>query len=136
MAIYLWSRWEIKGASCFTQKGGFLVTRLAFGVASQIWCSFITFPLYVIIAQMGSEFKKSIISESVESSLQRWRCRVQVAAGTRRLLLVEDHNTNSDQIPLTEEITSANDDDDDDDEVSSWRRRSLEQEQMRAWAGP
>ncbi|XP_019182461.1 PREDICTED: MLO-like protein 4 [Ipomoea nil] len=77
VAVYLWSLWEIKGASCFTRNHSFLVIRLAIGVASQIWCSFITFPLYVIVAQMGSEYKKAIISESVKKSLHRWRCRVK-----------------------------------------------------------
>nr|GMC94863.1 MLO-like protein 4 [Ipomoea batatas] len=77
VAVYLWSLWEIKGASCFTRNHSFLVIRLAMGVASQIWCSFITFPLYVIVAQMGSEYKKAIISESVKKSLHRWRCRVK-----------------------------------------------------------
>ncbi|XP_071915662.1 MLO-like protein 4 isoform X1 [Coffea arabica] len=73
MATYLWSLWEIKGASCFTENHSFLVIRLAFGLVSQFWCSFITFPLYVIIAQMGSKYKKSIVSENVRRSLHGWR---------------------------------------------------------------
>lgn len=52
MAMYIWSLWETKGASCITGNPTFLVIRLAFGIISQFWCSFITFPLYVIVTQV------------------------------------------------------------------------------------
>ncbi|PPS13888.1 hypothetical protein GOBAR_AA06687 [Gossypium barbadense] len=51
MASFLWSLWEIKDPSCFMENRAFLATRLAFGIISQCWCSFITFPLYVIVTQ-------------------------------------------------------------------------------------
>ena len=44
---------------------------------SQFWCSFITFPLYVIITQMGSRFKKTVISDNVRKSLTGWQRRVK-----------------------------------------------------------
>ncbi|KAL3527224.1 hypothetical protein ACH5RR_011880 [Cinchona calisaya] len=72
MATYIWSLWEIRGPSCFTENHTFLVIRLTFGLISQFWCSFITFPLYVIIAQMGTKYKKSIVSEEVRRSLHGW----------------------------------------------------------------
>ncbi|PHT91098.1 hypothetical protein T459_06211 [Capsicum annuum] len=77
MATYIWSLWEIKGASCFTENHTFLVIRLSFGVISQFWCSFVTFPLYVIVAQMGSRYKKTIVSENVRTSLHGWRHKVK-----------------------------------------------------------
>ncbi|KAG8374743.1 hypothetical protein BUALT_Bualt10G0027600 [Buddleja alternifolia] len=77
MATYLWSLWEIKEPSCFRGDGSFLVIRLTFGVVSQFWCSFITFPLYVIVTQMGSKYKKTIISENVRKSLHGWRRKVK-----------------------------------------------------------
>nr|AFK45518.1 unknown [Lotus japonicus] len=77
MSTLLWSLWEIKDASCFMHNRRFIVIRLSFGVVSQIWCSFITFPLYVIITQMGSRFKKSVISENVRKSLSKWQRRVK-----------------------------------------------------------
>ncbi|CAI9110951.1 OLC1v1011061C1 [Oldenlandia corymbosa var. corymbosa] len=72
VAIYIWSLWEIKGPSCFSEEHAFVAIRLTFGLVSQFWCSFITFPLYVIIAQMGSKYKKSIVSENVRKSLHGW----------------------------------------------------------------
>ncbi|XP_015064050.1 MLO-like protein 4 isoform X1 [Solanum pennellii] len=77
MATYIWSLWEIKGSSCFTDNHTFLVIRLSFGVVSQFWCSFVTFPLYVIVAQMGSRYKKTIVSENVRTSLHGWRHKVK-----------------------------------------------------------
>ncbi|KAG5623306.1 hypothetical protein H5410_008524 [Solanum commersonii] len=77
MATYIWSLWEIKGSSCFTDNYTFLVIRLSFGVVSQFWCSFVTFPLYVIVAQMGSRYKKTIVSENVRTSLHGWRHKVK-----------------------------------------------------------
>ncbi|CAL5188161.1 unnamed protein product [Lathyrus oleraceus] len=77
MSTFLWSLWEIKEASCFMNNRTFVVIRLSFGVVSQVWCSFITFPLYVIITQMGSRFKKTVISENVRKSLSKWQRRVK-----------------------------------------------------------
>ncbi|KAG4988016.1 hypothetical protein JHK85_030999 [Glycine max] len=77
MATFLWSLWEIKDPSCFMSNRTFIVIRLSFGVTSQVWCSFITFPLYVIITQMGSRFKKTVVSENVRKSLSKWQRRVK-----------------------------------------------------------
>ncbi|CAJ1930423.1 unnamed protein product [Sphenostylis stenocarpa] len=77
MASFLWSLWEIKDPSCFMSNRTFIVIRLSFGVISQVWCSFITFPLYVIITQMGSRFKKTVVSENVRKSLSKWQRRVK-----------------------------------------------------------
>ncbi|OVA19626.1 Mlo-related protein [Macleaya cordata] len=77
MATFIWSLWEIRGPSCFMENRVFLVIRLTSGIVSQFWCSFITFPLYVIITQMGSRFKKSVVSENIRESLQGWHKRAK-----------------------------------------------------------
>ncbi|KAG6397602.1 hypothetical protein SASPL_143771 [Salvia splendens] len=77
MTTYIWSLWEIRAASCYTEDHALLAIRLTFGVVSQFWCSFITFPLYVIVAQMGSKFKKTIVSANVRQSLHGWRRKVK-----------------------------------------------------------
>ncbi|KAK9284697.1 hypothetical protein L1049_023873 [Liquidambar formosana] len=77
MATFIWSLWEIGEHSCFMKNRTFLVIRLTFGIISQCWCSFITFPLYIIITQMGSRFKRSILSKNVRRSLHGWRRRVK-----------------------------------------------------------
>ncbi|XP_031493879.1 MLO-like protein 4 isoform X2 [Nymphaea colorata] len=77
MATFIWSLWEIKSSRCFMRDGVFLVTRLSSGVVVQFWCSYGVLPLYVLIAQMGSKFKKALISENVRESLHGWRKRVK-----------------------------------------------------------
>ncbi|KAA0052955.1 hypothetical protein IC582_015108 [Cucumis melo] len=77
MATFIWSLWEIKEPSCFMDNETHVGIRLAFGVITQFWCSFITFPLYVIVTQMGSKVKKSLVSENVRNSLHQWKRRVK-----------------------------------------------------------
>ncbi|KAF8012671.1 hypothetical protein BT93_I0738 [Corymbia citriodora subsp. variegata] len=90
MATFIWSLWEIQGGSCFMDNNRFLVTRLTFGVVSQFWCSFVTFPLYVLVTQMGSSFKQALISENAWRSLSMWKqrasCRRSCTSSTQSLL--------------------------------------------------
>ncbi|CAA2971905.1 MLO 4 isoform X1 [Olea europaea subsp. europaea] len=95
MAAYIWSLWEVKGPSCYTEDRRFLVIRLTFGVVSQFWCSFITFPLYVIITQMGSKFKKTIISENVRRSLHGWQTKVKTRQESPGFALLTATSTSS-----------------------------------------
>ncbi|XP_031738410.1 MLO-like protein 4 isoform X2 [Cucumis sativus] len=81
MATFIWSLWEIKEPSCFMDNETYVGIRLAFGVITQFWCSFITFPLYVIVTQMGSKVKKSLVSENVRNSLHQWKRRVKARPG-------------------------------------------------------
>ncbi|KAJ7944154.1 MLO-like protein [Quillaja saponaria] len=96
MATFIWSLWEIKEASCFMTNRTFLAIRLSFGIVSQFWCSFITFPLYVIVTQMGSSFKKSVISENVRRSLAKWQRKVKDRQGSSAALLSTTRTTSSD----------------------------------------
>ncbi|KAK8694547.1 hypothetical protein V6N13_072096 [Hibiscus sabdariffa] len=95
MASFLWSLWEIKDPSCFMENRAFLVTRLAFGIISQFWCSYITFPLYVIVTQMGSKVKSALISENVRRSLHKWKRRVKERQSSSNSLLRESHSASS-----------------------------------------
>ncbi|KAL3720548.1 hypothetical protein ACJRO7_005373 [Eucalyptus globulus] len=87
MTTFIWSLWEIRDTTCFMSNRSLLVTRLTFGVVSQFWCSFITFPLYVIVTQMGSKFKKSVISKSVRASLHGWQRRAKAKHSSSTPLL-------------------------------------------------
>ncbi|XP_061367745.1 MLO-like protein 4 [Gastrolobium bilobum] len=108
MATFLWSLWEIKEPSCFMNNRTFIVIRLSFGVISQVWCSFITFPLYVIITQMGSKFKKSVVSENVRKSLSKWQRRVKDRQSSSSPLLTATSTTSSNSSALiTEEGSSS-----------------------------
>ncbi|KAI9178014.1 hypothetical protein LWI28_021729 [Acer negundo] len=77
MATFLWSLWGLKERSCFMKNHYMITLRLASGVLVQFWCSYSTVPLNVIVTQMGSRFKKTLVSESVRDSLHSWCKRVK-----------------------------------------------------------
>ncbi|KAG5229296.1 MLO protein [Salix suchowensis] len=77
MATFIWSLWGFKQRSCFMKNHFMIIVRLASGVLVQFWCSYSTVPLNVIITQMGSRFKKALVSESVRDSLHSWCKRVK-----------------------------------------------------------
>lgn len=77
MATFVWSLWGFKQSSCFMKNHVMISIRLISGVVVQIWCSYSTVPLNVIITQMGSRHKKALIAESVRDSLHSWCKRVK-----------------------------------------------------------
>ncbi|XP_051140331.1 MLO-like protein 4 isoform X2 [Andrographis paniculata] len=93
-------QWEIRGVSCYNGDRTFLIIRLMFGVVSQFWCSFVTFPLYVIIAQMGSKFKKTIVSENVRRSLHGWRRKVNNTTTHHAIPAAANGNSTGNNIQL------------------------------------
>ncbi|KAJ1274812.1 hypothetical protein BS78_05G089200 [Paspalum vaginatum] len=77
LATFLWSVWELSAQTCFMKHYYMIVIRLISGLLVQFWCSYSTLPLNVIISQMGSKFKKSLVSENVRESLHSWCKRVK-----------------------------------------------------------
>nr|CAB3491113.1 unnamed protein product [Digitaria exilis] len=77
LATFLWSLWELSSQTCFMKHYYMIVIRLISGLLVQFWCSYSTLPLNVIISQMGSKFKKSLVSENVRESLHSWCKRVK-----------------------------------------------------------
>ncbi|XP_065856654.1 MLO-like protein 4 [Euphorbia lathyris] len=77
MAAFLWSLWEIQDSSCFMTNRWFIAIRLVFGVVAQFWCSFITFPLYIIVTQMDARLKRTVVSEGIRKSIHGWKRRVK-----------------------------------------------------------
>ncbi|AQK58642.1 barley mlo defense gene homolog 4 [Zea mays] len=77
LATFLWSLWELSAQTCFMKHYYMVAIRLISGLLVQFWCSYSTLPLNVIISQMGSKFKKSLVSENVRESLHSWCKRVK-----------------------------------------------------------
>lgn len=82
MAYFLWTSMEFGFTSCFHENLPLIITRVCLGVALQILCSYITFPLYALITQMGSHMKKAIFEEQTVKALKNW----QKAAKNRKKL--------------------------------------------------
>ncbi|KAK4858044.1 hypothetical protein QYF36_010118 [Acer negundo] len=73
MAYFLWTWYEFGLFSCYTENVPEMFTRVIFGLVLQILCSYITFPLYSLVTQMGSHMKKAIFEEQTAKALKNWQ---------------------------------------------------------------
>ncbi|XP_024005402.1 MLO-like protein 13 [Eutrema salsugineum] len=89
IAFFFWILFTYGIQSCIMEKLGFLIPRLVMGVLVQVLCSYSTLPLYVIVTQMGSKFKKGIFDDVVQSTLEVWledtRNKGESTSETRRM---------------------------------------------------
>lgn len=77
IAFFFWILTTYGFDSCIMGQVRFIVPRLVIGVIIQILCSYSTLPLYAIVTQMGSSFKKAIFEEHVQESLVGWAQKVK-----------------------------------------------------------
>ncbi|KAJ4702315.1 MLO-like protein [Melia azedarach] len=73
IAFFLWTVYEFGFASCFHENLPAILIRVILGVALQFLCSYITFPLYALVTQMGSHMKKAIFEEQTAKALKKWQ---------------------------------------------------------------
>lgn len=73
LAYFLWTWYEFSLTSCFHENLPAILTRVFLGIALQILCSYITFPLYALVTQMGSHMKKAIFEEQTAKALMKWQ---------------------------------------------------------------
>ncbi|XP_010314898.1 MLO-like protein 9 [Solanum lycopersicum] len=88
ITYFLWIWYEYGLKSCFHDKFGFVIAKIALGVGVLFLCSYITLPLYALITQMGSNMKKSIFDEQTSKALKKWHMAVkkkQVAKGDKSI---------------------------------------------------
>jgi mlo protein len=77
IAFFFWI-WVTYGFdSCIMGQVRYIVPRLVIGVFIQVLCSYSTLPLYAIVSQMGSSFKKAIFEENVQVGLVGWAQKVK-----------------------------------------------------------
>ncbi|KAL4558473.1 hypothetical protein LXL04_036674 [Taraxacum kok-saghyz] len=72
IAFFFWILIQFGFDSCIMEKLIYIIPRLIIGVFIQVLCSYSTLPLYALVTQMGSSFKKSIFEEHVQISLLTW----------------------------------------------------------------
>ncbi|OAY73983.1 MLO protein, partial [Ananas comosus] len=82
MAHFLWTLSTFGLRSCFFDNMGLALTKVIVGIALQFLCSYITFPLYALVTQMGSHMKKAIFEEQTAKALKKWQ---QAAKEKKRL---------------------------------------------------
>ncbi|KAG6406176.1 hypothetical protein SASPL_133775 [Salvia splendens] len=72
MAYFLWKWYEFGITTCFHEAIFVILIRVFLGLGLQIVSSYITFPLYTLVTQMGSNMKTSIFEEQTSKALKKW----------------------------------------------------------------
>nr|AAK60566.1 MLo protein [Triticum aestivum] len=73
MAHFVWTVATPGLKDCFHMNIGLSIMKVVLGLALQFLCSYITFPLYALVTQMGSNMKRSIFDEQTAKALTNWR---------------------------------------------------------------
>ncbi|KAG6492616.1 MLO-like protein 1 [Zingiber officinale] len=81
IAFFFWIFTTYGFNSCIMDRVSFIVPRLVIGVIIQLLCSYSTLPLYAIVTQMGSYFKRAIFDEHVQEGLLGWAQNVKRRKG-------------------------------------------------------
>ncbi|XP_017977441.1 PREDICTED: MLO-like protein 1 [Theobroma cacao] len=83
IAFFFWIWVQFGFDSCIMGQIGYIIPRLVIGVFIQVLCSYSTLPLYAIVTQMGSSFKKAIFDEHVQAGLVGWAQKAKKKKGVR-----------------------------------------------------
>lgn len=73
MAHFIWTLLTPGLKKCYHEHLGLSIMKVVVGVVLQVLCSYITFPLYALVTQMGSHMKKTIFEEQTANALMKWR---------------------------------------------------------------
>ncbi|BAC00653.1 putative seven transmembrane protein [Oryza sativa (japonica cultivar-group)] len=83
IAFFFWILTTYGFNSCIMDHVPFILTRLIIGAIVQILCSYSTLPIYAIVTQMGSFFKKEIFDEHVQQGLVGWAQKAKKRKGLK-----------------------------------------------------
>lgn len=86
IAFFFWIWVQYGFDSCIMGQVCYIVPRLIIGVFIQVLCSYSTLPLYALVTQMGTHFKKSIFEEHVQVGLVGWAQKVKKKKGLKAAL--------------------------------------------------
>ncbi|KAG8068673.1 hypothetical protein GUJ93_ZPchr0005g16015 [Zizania palustris] len=83
IAFFFWILSTYGFNSCIMGQVGFIVPRLVIGVVIQLLCSYSTMPLYAVVTQMGSFYKKEIFNDHVQHGVLEWAQKVKMRKGVK-----------------------------------------------------
>uniref|UniRef100_A0A6M2F4H8 MLO-like protein n=1 Tax=Populus davidiana TaxID=266767 RepID=A0A6M2F4H8_9ROSI len=92
LAFFFWIWMQYGFDSCIMGQGGYIIPRLVIGASIQFLCSYSTLPLYAIVTQMGSSFKREIFEEYIQEGLVGWATQAKKKAELRRAANESSHN--------------------------------------------
>ncbi|XP_076898968.1 MLO-like protein 1 [Bidens hawaiensis] len=72
ISFFFWILVQFGPHSCIMGKLIYIIPRLIIGAFVQVMCSYSTLPLYALVTQMGSNFKRSMFDEHVQAGLISW----------------------------------------------------------------
>jgi len=72
IALFFWLLVTYGFNSCIMGEPAYAIIRVVISVISQLLCGYSTLPLYALISQMGSSFKKAIFDENISEGLTNW----------------------------------------------------------------
>ncbi|KAL0417938.1 UNVERIFIED_CONTAM: MLO-like protein 1 [Sesamum radiatum] len=86
IAFFFWILVQYGFDSCIMGQVRYIVPRLIIGVFIQVLCSYSTLPLYALVTQMGTYFKKAIFDEHVQVGLVGWAQKAKKRKGLKATL--------------------------------------------------
>ncbi|XP_044466925.1 MLO-like protein 1 [Mangifera indica] len=99
LSFFFWIWFQYGFYSCIMGQVRFIIPRLVIGAFIQFICSYSTLPLYVIVTQMGSSFKKAIFDEHIQDGLLGWARLAKkrmttrnAATGSSRVVPYKEHS--------------------------------------------
>ncbi|XP_060197494.1 MLO-like protein 1 [Lycium barbarum] len=93
IAFFFWILYQYGFYSCIMGKYVFVIPRLVIGVFIQVLCSYSTLPLYALVTQMGSHYKKSMFDDHVQACLLDWAEKVKKKKGHKAARDSFSHST-------------------------------------------
>ncbi|XP_022155786.1 MLO-like protein 1 isoform X2 [Momordica charantia] len=83
IGFFFWIWVQYGFDSCIMGHVRYIIPRLVIGVFVQVVCSYSTLPLYAIVTQMGTSFKKAIFDEDIQAGLVGWAQKVKKKKGLK-----------------------------------------------------
>lgn len=72
LTFFIWIWYEFGLKSCYHENFGVTIARVTIAVVVQFLTSYMTLPLYALVSQMGSDFKRSMLEERTKEVIRRW----------------------------------------------------------------
>ncbi|XP_060668295.1 MLO-like protein 3 isoform X2 [Ziziphus jujuba] len=77
LAFFVWVTVQYGIRSCYHEHKGIIIIRVVLAVTVQIMCSYITLPLYALVTQMGSNFKRAVLEGETMNIIRQWHSEVK-----------------------------------------------------------
>nr|XP_029120626.1 MLO-like protein 3 isoform X2 [Elaeis guineensis] len=70
--FFIWIWYEFGLKSCYHENLGITIARVTIAVVVQFLSSYMVLPMYALVSQMGSDFKRSLLEDRTRKVLRRW----------------------------------------------------------------